>query len=77
MFVSAKGLTEGIYEVELELDLAEGLEQVGKVYVTVKVQPKETETETNTDETPSENASGDTTSPEQGETTTEDTTTGE
>ncbi len=78
MFVSAKGLTEGLYEVELEMDLIDGIEQVGKVYVTVKVQPKETETTSGeeTSETPSEDESD--TSTEQEDTSSdEETTAGE
>lgn len=60
MFVSAKNLTEGVYEVALEMNLVEGIEQVGKVYVTVKVVPKETDTEDNTGDLPGENESDNT-----------------
>ena len=75
MFVSAKGLTEGVYEVELQMELIEGVEQVNKVYVTVKVQPTEIDTdEPDTSETPSQDES-DTSSSEQQETTSDQETT--
>lgn len=83
LYVSAKNLVEGEYDLQVMMDLDEGIEQVGRVTVKIKVVPKETTTvepPSTSDNSTEESSQGDTTtepttSTDESESSTEDETT--